>query len=362
MHIDLKEAVFPLFFQASTFPPLFLLFNQSFPFTNLGALTKLAKPIISSALNTSMKALLTTILIFIGTYGLSAQELYAQAYGNPEDQALVFLHGGPGYNSVNFERSTAQALADQGFYLIVYDRRGEGRSKDNNAKFTFQQTNDDLLGLYKKYKLKKAVLLGHSFGGIVASKFAEKHPNKVESIILVGAPVSLQETFKTIITSTKSIYEAKADSVNLNYINMLEQMDHSSLQYSSYCFMHAMQNDFYTPKDLSEEALAIYNKLKTDSVMLKYAAQMTYEAPQGFWKNENYTTIDLKSNLQAFIRDGMKVYGIYGKEDGLYSEAQVAELKEMIGADKLKYLENCSHNVFIDQQTQFIEALSNWVE
>lgn len=309
-----------------------------------------------------MKALLTSIFLFFGTYGLSAQALYAQAYGNSEDQALLFLHGGPGYNSVNFERSTAQALANQGFYVIVYDRRGEGRSPDKNAKFTFQQTNDDLLSLYNKYKLEKAVLLAHSFGGIVASSFAENHPDKVESIILLGAPVSLQETFKTIISTTKAIYEAKADSVNLNYIKMLEKMDSSTLQYSSFCFMHAMQNGFYTPKELSEEALTIYDKLKSDSVMLKYAAQMTYQAPQGFWKNENYTTLDLKSSLQDIMQSGIKVYGIYGKEDGLYSEAQVAELKEIFGADKLKYLANCSHNVFIDQQTQFMEALKNWLK
>jgi hypothetical protein len=33
--------------------------------------------------------------------------------------------GGPGYNCAGFEVSTAQELANNGFYVIVYDRRGK---------------------------------------------------------------------------------------------------------------------------------------------------------------------------------------------------------------------------------------------
>lgn len=59
----------------------------------------------------------------------TAAEIYSAAYGKASDPAVIFLHGGPGYNSLDFEVTTAQKLADQGFYVIVYDRRGEGRSR-----------------------------------------------------------------------------------------------------------------------------------------------------------------------------------------------------------------------------------------
>ena len=54
------------------------------------------------------------------------------------------------------------------------------------------------------------------------------------------------------------------------------------------------------------------------------------------------------------------MYGIYGKEDGLYSEQQISKLAEMLGINNLLYLENCSHSVFIDQQTLFIESVVRW--
>jgi proline iminopeptidase len=79
-----------------------------------------------------------------------------------------------------FEVSTAQELANNGFYVIVYDRRGEGRSTHANAKFTFQETFDDINGILKIYNLEKVNLIGHSFE--LLSPLCEKNPTKVNRI------------------------------------------------------------------------------------------------------------------------------------------------------------------------------------
>ncbi|MFZ4400135.1 MAG: alpha/beta hydrolase [Bacteroidales bacterium] len=309
-----------------------------------------------------MKKIITLTIFILVTLYANTQGIYIKTFGNSNDNPIVFLHGGPGYNCVNFEVTTAQKLADKGFFVIVYDRRGEGRSKDPNAKFTFKETFDDLDSIYQDYNLTSATLIGHSFGGIVATLFAEINPKKVQSIIFVGAPVSLQTTFKNIISKSKTIYQTKKDSVNLNYISMLENMDTTSIEYSSYCFVHAMQNGFYTPKNSTAEAKNIYSKFKTDTLLTKYASKMTVKAPKGFWKNEKYTTIDLTKNIQSLQKQKIKIYGLYGKDDGLYSNTQVVDLQSLIGISNLKYFDNCSHNVFIDQQSQFIEAIYMWTK
>jgi proline iminopeptidase len=309
-----------------------------------------------------MKKIIATIIVSLATVLAYGQNLYYKTFGNKNDNAIVFLHGGPGYNCANFEATTAQILADKGYFVIVYDRRGEGRSKDPNAQFTFSETFSDLNNLYEKFNLKKSTLIGHSYGGVVATKFAEKYPQKVASIILVGAPVSLQQTFKHILTKVKTIYQSKQDSASLKYVELLQQMDTTSIEYSSYCFMHAMRNGFYTPKQPTEAARNIYSTFKTDTLLIKNASKMTYEAPQGFWKNEKYTTIDLSKSLAALQKQRVKIFGLYGKEDGLYSAQQIADLQNLIGASNLKYLDNCSHNVFIDQQAVFLESIKIWTE
>ena len=309
-----------------------------------------------------MKKILTIFVFIISTLLVNAQSIYLKAFGNPNDKPLIYLHGGPGYNSAGFESTTAQKLSENGFYVITYDRRGEGRSPDKNAKFTFNETFDDINLIYDKFNLTSATLIGHSFGGVIATLYAEKHPNKTTSIILVSAPLSMQETLSTIVKSSKSIYTSNKDSVNLNYINMLEKMDKSSIEYSSYCFSHAMQNGFYYPKVPTKEALNIYKKFKTDTLLIKYSSEMTYEAPSGFWQNEKYTTLDLNENLKRVLKNNTPVFGLYGKDDGLFSGTQIRNIENLIGKDNFEYLSNCSHNLFIDQQTKFINALKEWTE
>jgi len=109
-----------------------------------------------------------------------------------------------------------------------------------------------------------------------------------------------------------------------------------------------MQNGFYSPKKPAEEAKFIYSKFRTDTLLKKYASQMSFDAPQGFWKNEKYTLINLSANLTKLKAQKIRIYGLYGKEDGFYSSQQVLALQNLIGTENLKYFENCSHNVFAD--------------
>lgn len=47
---------------------------------------------------------------------------------------------------------------------------------------------------------------------------------------VVNSQLSMQQTLSTILKSSKSIYTNRQDSVNLNYINILENMDKSAIQ------------------------------------------------------------------------------------------------------------------------------------
>lgn len=302
------------------------------------------------------------ILIFIIlTSNLFSQSLHIKSYGENKSNALIFLHGGPGYNSASFEATTAQKLADENFFVIVYDRRGEGRSNDAGAKFTFEETFNDLINIYEQYGLTSASLIGHSFGGVVGTLFTEKYPEKVNALILVGAPVSLQETFKSIIDRTRKIYEEKNDAEGIKTIELLESMDKTSVQFSSMCFMEAMKNGFYGTKNPTPESKKIREDFVNDS-LFHYSLKMTIPAPLGFWKNENYTSINLTNNIAELPGKKVKVYGLYGMDDGLYSKEQIAQLQTLIGESNLHYLPDCSHSVFIDKQSEFISALKEWTQ
>lgn len=308
-----------------------------------------------------MKHILTALFCLVLCRAHS-QTLYVKTYGNAKDKPVIFLHGGPGYNAAFFERSTAARLADKGFFVIVYDRRGEGRSPDSAARFTFNEALSDIDSLYKTYRLQKAVLLGHSFGGVLAVKYAEKKPAAVDAIVLADALLDAQETYRTVLAKVKGIYEAKKDSMSLRYIGMITQMDTAGLAYNSYTLGHAMLNGLYGPAHPSEEAKVIYQEMKKDTVVKKYGSQMTRQAPAGYWEHEHYTTLNMLPALKKLVAKRTKVYAVYGREDGLFSEKQVGEVTEIIGSDRVGYLAGAGHNVFADQQVLFLEDLKKWLK
>lgn len=90
-----------------------------------------------------MKKLLLIVSLVLFSIPIFAQNIYSKAYGNSKNPAIIFIHGGPSGNSNLFEGTTAKILASKGFYVIVYDRRGEGRSKDENAVMTFDESFND---------------------------------------------------------------------------------------------------------------------------------------------------------------------------------------------------------------------------
>jgi proline iminopeptidase len=302
-----------------------------------------------------MKIIILTLFL---ASTIISNELYIKTFGDKNSTAIIFLHGGPGYNSANFEATSAQRLSEKGFFVICYDRRGEGRSTDKNAKYTFDESIKDITFILDFFSLEKASLIGHSFGGMLAIKFAEKFPDKIDKLFLVGAPINLQNSYKNIISKCEKIYSENGDKMNLGYINMLKEMDTSSIEYSAYSFMHAMQNGFYSPKEISDEAKKVYKELQSNQQLAMYSTMMTEQAPKGFWENEKYTTLNLSNDLKKLVNDGIKVLGIYGKDDGLYSAEIVDSIAEIIGENNLYYLDNASHNVYIDRQLDFFEILN----
>lgn len=294
-------------------------------------------------------------LTFLLVIPAKAQSLYSRAFGKTSDEPIIFLHGGPGSSAVYFEATTAQKLADEGFYVVIYDRRGEGRSKDSTARMNYEEFFEDLNAIYQKYHLARAHLLGFSFGGLVTALYAEKYPKKVKSVVLASALVSQQASYNTILKSVECIYRDRNDVTNLAQIHTIREMDSNSLAYRTAVFDHASKNGFFSLVKPDVEATQIYSSYSTDTLITRYVKNN--QAVETLWKNEERRNIDVTPTLKKLARKQMPLYAIYGKQDGLYSKEQIADLSQITGPSRLVYLNNCSHTCFVDQQAKFIEAL-----
>lgn len=297
-------------------------------------------------------------LFLIFSFFAKGQNLYIKTYGNEKNKPLIFIHGGPSGNATLFEGTTAQKLADHGFYVIAYDRRGEGRSADPNAKFTYEEAFQDLNSIYSKYHLKKAVILGHSFGGLVATLYTHKYPQNVSALVLAGALFSQQETYDHILNTLKKKYSN--DSEQLKKISIVENLNKNSAEYRKGCYELAGENGFFkmpNPTTASKKLYADYEAGEFYKTNIR-----NKNAPLLFYQNEKQNNIDSRPFLKKIKTAGVPIYGIYGKDDGIFSSDQINSLKSITGEKHFAFLDNCSHYLFVDQQSEFISKLKNWLK
>jgi proline iminopeptidase len=107
-------------------------------------------------------------------------------------RTLVVVHGGPG-NSLESVRLDLAPLA-RGRRVIYYDQRGNGRSEpiDQEERLAIGRHVADLEAVRRHFGLRRMVLLGNSWGGLLVSAYAAAHPDRIERMILhAPAPPTL---------------------------------------------------------------------------------------------------------------------------------------------------------------------------
>ena len=72
----------------------------------------------------------------------------------------------------------------QHFEILAYDQRGLGQTDRPDIPYTMQDYADDAARLLDAVGWSSALVMGTSFGGMVAQEFALRHPQRVEKLVL----------------------------------------------------------------------------------------------------------------------------------------------------------------------------------
>lgn len=109
--------------------------------------------------------------------------LHAETFGDPANQAIIVLHGGPGNDYRHL--LTLKPLADE-YFMVFYDQRGSGLSERVPAEeLSLESSIADLDAVIDYYSNgSKVNLIGHSWGGMLASGYIAKHPEKINKAVL----------------------------------------------------------------------------------------------------------------------------------------------------------------------------------
>jgi pimeloyl-ACP methyl ester carboxylesterase len=119
-------------------------------------------------------------------YGKDVQMTYmdVKPTGRPNGETVVLLHGFNFFGEA--WAGTIDVLTREGFRVIVPDQIGFGRSSKPEIPYTFNDMALNTRRLLKSLGVEQANIVGHSMGGMLASRFAMLFPTMTTRLVLVN--------------------------------------------------------------------------------------------------------------------------------------------------------------------------------
>ncbi|MHB8382954.1 MAG: prolyl aminopeptidase [Candidatus Binataceae bacterium] len=125
--------------------------------------------------------------------------VYWETCGNPHGKPAVVLHGGPGSGCTPWHRRLFDPAA---YRVVLFDQRNCGRSLPHaSAPDTDLASNTtgnliaDMERLRSRLNIERWLVLGGSWGSVLALAYAEQNRDRVEELVLFGVSTGRRQEF-----------------------------------------------------------------------------------------------------------------------------------------------------------------------
>ncbi|WP_300688037.1 alpha/beta hydrolase [Chryseobacterium sp.] len=268
----------------------------------------------------------------------------------PNGKTIMLLHG-KNFNGAYWEK-TAKDLSARGFRVVIPDQIGFGKSsKPHNYQFSFSQLAENTKAVLDELKIDKAIVLGHSMGGMVATRFTLLYPEKVQKLILEN-PIGLED-YKTF---------ASYQTIDQAYQSELKNTAETYKNYQLKFYYDNKWKEEYQPwLDLIAgwTLHADYPQVAWDAAL---TSDMIYNQPVCY----EFKNIKVPALLIIGTRDRTAIGKDRAPKDlqpkmGQYQELGKKTQREIPGS-KLVEIENVGHLPHIEVYPKFFEALYNFIK
>jgi pimeloyl-ACP methyl ester carboxylesterase len=125
--------------------------------------------------------------------------------GKANGRTVVLLHGKNFFGA--YWRATIQALTGAGYRVVVPDQLGFGKSSKPALAYSFHTLAAATKGLLDTLGVKQVAVVGHSMGGMLATRFARMFPEATTHLVLEN-PIGLEDYRRFVPwQSTEALYQ-----------------------------------------------------------------------------------------------------------------------------------------------------------
>jgi proline iminopeptidase len=256
--------------------------------------------------------------------------------GAREKPTFIALHGGPGFDHL-FLRPDFDGFADIA-QVIYLDHRGNGRSVPSDpATWSLAQWGDDVKGFCDALGIEKPIVLGQSFGGMVAQSYASRHPEHPRAVIFSSTAARMDFEFSMAQFERRGGNAARGVAERFWTTGSEEDRD----AYMKVC-------------------MPLYN-LKPRPAAARRRSAMRMDVYRHFsLPGGELRRMDLRPGLREVT---CPVLVLAGEEDPITPPHLAREIAESLprGRAQLEIFDNCGHGAFRDQPERVLPVIRAFI-
>lgn len=255
-----------------------------------------------------------------------------------EKPVAFVIHGGPGVDHTSF-KPTFSPLS-QKLQLVYFDHRGQGRSaRGPKESYTLENNVEDMEALRQHLGLDKIVVIGASYGGMVALTYASRYPEYVSHLIaIVTVPdARFLERAKQILAE-RGTEEQQAIAQHL-WDGTFRDEEHLREYFRVLGPMYSLTFDPDAPQNSWKRAI-----LSADAIN---------EAFGGFLR-----TYDVRDQLHKITAPTLV---IGARHDWICPPEFSEEIAALIPNSDLRIFENSGHGVRADEPEALLDAIAGFI-
>jgi proline iminopeptidase len=256
-----------------------------------------------------------------------------------EQPVAFLLHGGPGGDHTSYKPLFSR-LADR-FQLVYIDHRGQGRSaRGDSSNYTLYNNIEDIEALRTYLGLEQIIVIGGSYGGMVALSYAARYPHAVSHLIAYATVASYEFLAKAQQTLQEIGTPAQIEIAQRLWDGDFRSNDELKTYFE-------LLNPLYSYRTKSTSQ-------PTDNVdgrILAYKA--TNQAFGGFLRS-----YDIRSELPKIVAPTLI---LAGRHDWICAPEFSEEIARLVPNAQLQIFEESGHLLRVDEPERLIDSIAQFI-
>ena len=270
--------------------------------------------------------------------------LWVVERGPADGLPLIVLHGGPGLDHHEFA-DYLDPICDDGVRLLLVDQRGQGRSEPTPpSTWTLERMAQDVIMLALALKLRRYMVLGHSYGAFVALQNAVDYPGQALATVVSGG-----------VPSVRDLEGVAGALASFEPVELREQVASSWERESSVTTPDEVERLLHDQmpfhfRDPSDPRIADYERRSAGAV---YSPEVLRH-----FATAEYGGIELEDRL---VDVSQPVLVLAGRHDRACPADASERMAQLLPEAELHVFEESAHMTFVEEPDRYLDVLRGFL-